>query len=108
MLPGNMYRKNKRWWWKVKLPGEDRTRARALKAAGAQFAATSRKVAEQVAREMWELAIEAQTEARFKAKAKEKNKCHAEAMAKVKAEAAEAVAKAQAKAKKKKNPQPRR
>jgi len=87
-LPGSMYQKNKRWWWKVKLPGENKTRARALKAAGAKFAATSRKVAEQVAREMWERAIEAQTEARLKAKANEKSSNHTKAMAEIKAEAA--------------------
>lgn len=89
-LPGSMYQKNSRWWWKVRLPGETRTKARALKPADARFAATDRKVAEEVAREMWRLAIEAETEARFKDKARAKAD---KAKAREKAKAAEAITK---------------
>jgi len=30
LLPGELYLRAGRWWWRVKLPGEDRTRARLL------------------------------------------------------------------------------
>ena len=93
-LPGEMYQKNGRWWWKVRLPGEPRVRARALKPNGARFAPKTRKVAEEVACERWRLSIEDETEARVKseiqakadqvvAKARTKD---ADAIAKVKAE----------------------
>ncbi|MHC4753435.1 MAG: hypothetical protein ACYTFW_26685 [Planctomycetota bacterium] len=91
-LPGSIYKKNGRWWWKVKLPAQTRTKARALKPAGARFAATDRKVAEEVAREMWRLAIEAETEARIKVQVKAKaNKEIANAKAKAKAECAKKI-----------------
>ena len=48
-LPGSLYEKNNRWWWKVKLPGETRVRARGLKAKGARFATADRDEAEKVA-----------------------------------------------------------
>jgi hypothetical protein len=66
-----MYQKNGRWWWKVRLPGEPRVRARALRPEGARCAAKTRKVAERVAGEMWRDAIEADTEERIRAEVKE-------------------------------------
>lgn len=69
-LPGEMYQKNGRWWWKVRLPGEPRVRERALKADTARFAAKTRRVAERIAGEMWRLAIEADAAARAKAELK--------------------------------------
>jgi hypothetical protein len=98
-----MYQKNGRWWWKVKLPGEGRIKARALKPEGERFAATDHKVAEEVAREMWRLTIEAKTEARIKVQAKAKAnqeiaKTKAECAKKIKA-CEQALAKAQEQAK---------
>ena len=89
-LPGSLYRKNNRWWWKVKLPGESRIKARGLKPKGARFATTELEEAEELARVMWESAIRSEVEAR--AKASEKAKDVAEEVAAVKAEAAETLA----------------
>ena len=91
-LPGSLYEKNNRWWWKVKLPGETRVRARGLKPKGARFATADREEAEKAAREMWESAIRAEVQAQVRAKAREKAEAFSEEMAKVKAEAAETVA----------------
>jgi hypothetical protein len=91
-LPGSLYEKNNRWWWKVKLPGETRVRARGLKPKGARFATADRDEAEKVAREMWESAIRAEVQAQVQARAGEKARASSEEMAKVKAEAAETVA----------------
>ena len=91
-LPGSLYEKNNRWWWKVKLPGEARVRARGLKPESARFATADRDEAEKVAREMWESAIRAEVQAQVRAKAREKAEASSEEMAKVKAEAAETVA----------------
>ncbi len=82
-LPGEMYEKNGRWWWKVKLPGEKRIRARALKPEGSAVAAKTRKVAQRVAGEWWRVSIEAETEARVKSEIQAKA---TDAIAKVKAE----------------------
>ncbi len=91
-LPGSLYEKNNRWWWKVKLPGEIRVKARCLKPKGARFATADRDEAEKVAREMWESAIRAEVQAQVQASAREKDRAFSEEMAKVKAEAAETVA----------------
>lgn len=91
-LPGSLYQKNSRWWWKVKLPGETRVRARGLKPKGARLATADRDEAEKVAREMWESAIRAQVQAQVQAGAGEKARASSEEMAKVKAEAAETMA----------------
>jgi hypothetical protein len=56
-LPGEMYQRVGRWWWRVQLPGENRTKARPLKPAGARAAARDRDIAEKAALEMWERAI---------------------------------------------------
>lgn len=69
-LPGQMYQKKGRWWWKVRLPGEPRVRARALRPEGARFGAKTGKVAEEVACEMWRRATEAAGEARGRAELK--------------------------------------
>ena len=29
-LPGSIYKNGRRWWWKVRLPGEEKTAARPL------------------------------------------------------------------------------
>lgn len=88
-LPGEMYQKNGRWWWKVRLPGEPRVRERALRPDGAQYAAKTRRAAEKAAGEMWRRAIEADTEARIRAELKEQTE---QKIAAAKAKAAEAIA----------------
>ena len=95
-LPGEMYQKNGRWWWKVRLLGEPRIRERALKPDGARFAAKTRSVAEKVAFEMWRSSIEAEAEKRVKAELKEQTE---KKIAKATAKAVAAMAKAESKAK---------
>jgi len=60
-----MYRKGERWWWKVRLPGENRLRARSLRPLGASAGTTTRGVAEDVALAMWEAASVAQARVEF-------------------------------------------
>jgi hypothetical protein len=57
-LPGELYRRADRWWWRVKLPGEDKAKARPLKLDGAKADADVRETAERIAFEMWERAVE--------------------------------------------------
>jgi hypothetical protein len=44
-LPGSIYARNGRYWWKVQLPGENKPIARPLKNIGAKFATTDRLAA---------------------------------------------------------------
>lgn len=92
-LPGSLYQKNGRWWWRVELPGEEKPKARALKPAGSRCATKDQQQAEEIAREMWRLAIEAQAEARLTANAVAKAE---KANEKIRAEAADAIAAVQA------------
>ncbi|MCH8192801.1 MAG: hypothetical protein IIA65_02140 [Planctomycetes bacterium] len=78
-LPGEMYRKRDRWWWKVRLPGENRLRARALRPLGASAGTTSRRVAEEVALAMWEAASVAQARVEFARARQESARARAEA-----------------------------
>jgi len=57
-LPGEFYQRASRWWWRVKLPGEDKAKARPLKAEGAKAAAEDRQSAEKIAFAMWEHALQ--------------------------------------------------
>ena len=57
-LPGELYQRADRWWWRVKLPGEDKAKARPLQAQGAAAAAHDRETAEKTAFEMWEHAVQ--------------------------------------------------
>jgi hypothetical protein len=57
-LPGAFYLRADRWWWRVKLPGEDKAKARPLKLEGAKTAACDRESAEKIAVEMWEHAVQ--------------------------------------------------
>jgi len=66
-LPGTIHQKNSRWWWKTKLPGETKTKDRALKPNGAQCATKDPKIAEKIAREMWADAIRAEAEVKIRA-----------------------------------------
>lgn len=56
-LPGEMYQRTGRWWWRVKLPGENKAKARPLKAPGTAEAACDPDTAEKLALEMWEQAV---------------------------------------------------
>jgi len=62
-LPGELYERTGRWWWRARLPGEDKAKARPLKAPEAAEATDDRDRAEQIAVEMWEQAVR-QNEAR--------------------------------------------
>ena len=56
-LPGEMYERAGRWWWRVQLPGEDKPKARPLRSPGTSMAAGDRATAERIAVEMWEQAV---------------------------------------------------
>jgi len=57
-LPGAFFQRADRWWWRVKLPGEDKAKARPLKLHGAKTATGNRESAEKIAFEMWEHAVQ--------------------------------------------------
>ena len=57
-LPGEFYQRADRWWWRVKLPGEDKAKARPLKLEGAKAAVDDRETAAKLAFEMWEHAVQ--------------------------------------------------
>ena len=96
MLPGRIYQKKNRWWWTVKLPGEQKAKPRALKPPGARFATTDRQEAQQIALEMWQLAIRAEIETAVGVEVEQKMKSYTEEIAQVKAEATETIAKLKA------------
>ena len=56
-LPGSFYQRGQRWWWRVKLPGEDKPRARALKPEGQKATTKDRHIAAQIAFALWEQAV---------------------------------------------------
>ena len=56
-LPGTLYTRNGRFWWKVQLPGEEKSIARPLKVTGAQFATRDYSVAIQCAKDLYEQAL---------------------------------------------------
>ena len=49
-LPGSLYQRNRRWWWKVQLPREDKQKSRPLKPIGARYATTDYAVAVECAK----------------------------------------------------------
>jgi len=57
-LPGAFYQRADRWWWRVRLPGEDKAKARPLKLEGEKAATAGRETAEKIAFEMWEHAVQ--------------------------------------------------
>jgi len=97
-LPGSLYQKNGRWWWRIRLPGETKTRARALKPEGSRCAATDRQEAEEIAREMWRHAIEVEVEARIGTQQQDRIE---QAVAKVREKAAEEIEKVKAESERK-------
>lgn len=48
-LPGCLYQRNGRWWWRVRLPGQTKPSARPLVPEGRRYATTDRKVAVAIA-----------------------------------------------------------
>ena len=56
-VPGCIYLNKTRYWWRVKLPGQDKYATIPLKPVGAKLAATDLSVAKEVARNLWEQAI---------------------------------------------------
>jgi hypothetical protein len=71
-LPGEFYQRAGRWWWRVKLPGEDKAKARPLKAQSAKAAAEDRPSAEKIAFEMWEHALQDDAARQIKLESTEK------------------------------------
>ena len=61
-LPGTIFKKNGRWWWKVRLPGQDRVRSRSLRPEGSRVGTRSRTQAGQIALRLWEEALTAQAQ----------------------------------------------
>lgn len=56
-LPGTLYERNGRWWWKVQLAGETKPQGRPLKAPGSKFATTDRALAIELAKNLYQQAI---------------------------------------------------
>ena len=65
-LPGRIFRRRGRWWWKVQLPCETSPRDRALKPEGSRCATSDRRLAEEIAFAMWQEALRAEAEAKVK------------------------------------------
>jgi hypothetical protein len=72
LLPGEFYQRAGRWWWRVKLPGEDKATARSLKSPGAKAAAEDRPSAEKIAFAMWEHALQDDAARQIKLESTEK------------------------------------
>lgn len=56
-LPGSLYQRNGRWWWKVQLPGETTPKGRALRPAGSKLATTDFQVAAAIAENILQEAL---------------------------------------------------
>ncbi|MDD5457878.1 MAG: site-specific integrase [Phycisphaerae bacterium] len=56
-IPGTIYKNGNRYWWKVKLPGEDKVKSYPLKPVGSTQATKDKSVAEECARYLWAKAI---------------------------------------------------
>ena len=52
-LPGCLYPRNGRWFWKIQLPGDDHFKMMPLIPKGSRFATKDRGVAESLARDMF-------------------------------------------------------
>jgi hypothetical protein len=66
-LPGKIFCRRGRWWWRAQLPGQAAPRSRALKPEGARYATSDRQLADQIAFAMWQEALRAESEAKVKA-----------------------------------------
>lgn len=56
-LTGSIYKNGNRYWWKVQLPGEEKTKARALKPFGSSIATTNYNVAVECAKTLLAKAV---------------------------------------------------
>ncbi len=56
-MPGELYKPKERWWWKVRLPGESRLRERSLRPKGERLGTKTRRIAEEIALDMWQEAL---------------------------------------------------
>ena len=56
-VPGCIYLNKNRYWWRVKLPGQDNYTAMPLKPVGSKLATTDLNTAKEIARNRWEQAI---------------------------------------------------
>lgn len=56
-VPGCIFINNGRYWWRIRLPGETKKKARPLVPDGASYATNDPGVAEQVARDMYARAV---------------------------------------------------
>jgi hypothetical protein len=65
-LPGRIFRRRGRWWWKVQLPGQAAPRDRALRPEGSRYATSDRQLAEEIAFAIWQEALRAETEAKVR------------------------------------------
>ncbi|HSW02282.1 MAG TPA: hypothetical protein VLI39_19110 [Sedimentisphaerales bacterium] len=52
-LPGQLHQEAGQWWWRTKLPGEERERVRPLRVPGTDEIACDWDTAEKIALEMW-------------------------------------------------------
>jgi hypothetical protein len=69
-LPGTFFRRNQRWWWRVRLPGEARVKSRSLRPEGEACGTKDRETAEALAFDLWQQALVADTEARIRLEAR--------------------------------------
>ncbi len=69
-LPGSIYKRGRRWWWKVQLPGEPEVKARSLRPEGQRYGVTNLRKAGAVALFMWQLAVEHEAERHAREKAR--------------------------------------
>jgi hypothetical protein len=63
-LPGTIFKRGRRWWWRVQLPGEPKSKARSLIPEGERYGVTNVKNAGAVALALWQRALERQTRKR--------------------------------------------
>jgi hypothetical protein len=80
-LPGTFFCRNQRWWWRVRLPGENRVKSRSLRPDGAPCGTKSRKTAEALAFDLWQQALVAETEIRIRLEARYQSQEKAKAYA---------------------------
>lgn len=56
-LPGDLYERAGQWWWRTRLPGESKAKARLVKIPGTEEGACDCDTARKIAVEMWEQAV---------------------------------------------------
>jgi len=62
-MQGSLYRNRYRWWWRVKLPGQNKYQHIPLKPIGAKFATKEKAVAIEVAKMIWQEVLQKQDQA---------------------------------------------